>query len=57
MNVRTVYLDVSNLLEQTFLTGIQRVVREVAVRLLHTPGLQIKLLRNQQKKLCFEVIP
>ena len=38
MNVRIVYLDVSNLLEQTFLTGIQRVVREVAVRLLHAPG-------------------
>lgn len=57
MKARTVYLDVSNLLEQTFLTGIQRVVREVAVRLLHISDLQVKLLRIQPQSGCFEVIP
>lgn len=42
-----VYLDITNLLQQDFLTGIQRVVREVAVRLLQCPGLQLKLLRAE----------
>lgn len=57
MNARTVYLDVSNLLEQTFLTGIQRVVREVAVRLLHADDLQVQLLRIQPQTGSFEIIP
>ncbi|WP_294498049.1 glycosyltransferase family 1 protein [uncultured Gemmiger sp.] len=41
----TIYLDITNLLQQNFLTGIQRVVREVAVRLLNCYGLNLRLLR------------
>lgn len=44
MNRQIVYMDVSNLLEQDFLTGIQRVVREVALRLCRHPRLEIRFL-------------
>lgn len=56
MKDKIVYLDIGNLLEQDFLTGIQRVVREVAVRLLQSPCLRLVPLRFDSKSFCFEQI-
>lgn len=39
-----IYIDISNLMAVNFLTGIQRVVREVVVRLLEYTELQLVLL-------------
>lgn len=44
--MQKVYLDVTNLMELNFLTGIQRVVREVVIRLQECPGIELCLLRE-----------
>lgn len=40
-----IYVDITNLMEVNFLTGIQRVVREVLVRLVKYENMEIILLR------------
>ena len=40
-----VYIDVTNIMEVSFLTGIQRVVREVLVRLIKDASLQCVLIK------------
>lgn len=57
MSQKTIYMDVSNLLEQNFLTGIQRVVREVALRLCRHDGLDVKFLRIDTSNHRFECVP
>ena len=39
-----IYIDVTNLLRVDFLTGIQRVVREVVLRMIRNRKLDIVLL-------------
>lgn len=51
-----VYIDVTNLMEVNFLTGIQRVVREVVVRLLKYDGFQLVLLKYNPTECCFEIL-
>lgn len=38
------YIDVTNLMAVDFLTGIQKVVREVVIRMLRDPGIDVVLL-------------
>ena len=40
-----IYVDITNLMEVNFLTGIQRVVREVLVRLVKYVNMEIILFR------------
>lgn len=51
-----VYIDVTNLMEVNFLTGIQRVVREVVVRLLKYDDFQLVLLKYNPTECCFEIL-
>lgn len=51
-----VYIDVTNMVSVNFLTGIQRVVREVAVRMLIKDELEVVLLAYAEEKKCFEIL-
>lgn len=51
-----VYIDVSNLICVNFITGIQRVVREVVTRLLETPKLEIVLLSSTKGQFYFDIL-
>lgn len=51
-----VYIDVTNLVSVNFLTGIQRVVREVAVRMLKRDDLEVVLLAYAEEKKCFDIL-
>ena len=51
-----VYIDVTNMVSVNFLTGIQRVVREVAIRMLKRDDLEIVLLAYAEDKKCFEIL-
>ena len=43
-----VFIDVSNLMHVNFISGIQRVVREVVTRLAEDPRLELVLLEYQE---------
>ena len=49
-------MDVTNLVSVNFLTGIQRVVREVAVRMLKRKDLETVLLAYAEDKKCFDIL-
>ena len=49
-----IYLDITNLMEVDFLTGIQRVVREIAVRFLRDERLEMNLLAYSETLNGFE---
>jgi len=51
-----VYIDVTNLLAVDFLTGIQRVVREVTVRLLRNARLEVVLLASNHSLDSFQIV-
>lgn len=51
-----VYVDVSNLLIVDFVTGIQRVVREVVVRMLQDPELEVVLLSCAKGEENFSIL-
>lgn len=51
-----VYIDVSNLLAVDFVTGIQRVVREVVVRMLHDKELELVLLSCVKGEESFSIL-
>lgn len=51
-----VYIDVSNLMHVNFISGIQRVVREVAVRLAADPGLEVVLLEYREQEGQFGIL-
>jgi glycosyltransferase involved in cell wall biosynthesis len=51
------YIDISTLLSVNFLTGIQRVTREITSQLIKNSGMDIILLHyDREKKDCFDVI-
>ncbi len=50
------YLDITNLMQVEFLTGIQRVVREIAVRFLKDDRLDIVLLAYSDELAGFEIL-
>ena len=49
-----IYLDITNLMEVDFLTGIQRVVREIAVRFLKDERFEMNLLAYSETLNGFE---
>lgn len=51
-----VYIDVSNLMHVNFISGIQRVVREVVVRLVDYPGLEVILLEYREQEGRFGIL-
>lgn len=51
-----IYVDVTNLMEVNFLTGIQRVVREVLVRLVKYEDMEIVLLRYSSMDEAFKIL-
>ena len=51
-----IYIDVSNLIINNFLTGIQRVVREVVVRMLQNSGQEIVLFSWSSQDEEFDII-
>lgn len=51
-----IYIDVSNLLLVNFVTGIQRVVREVTIRMLKNPEIQTVLLSCQRGQDVFDIL-
>lgn len=51
-----VYIDVSNLIKVSFVTGIQRVVREVVLRLLKREDLDIILMNYNEEYNIFEQV-
>lgn len=51
-----IYIDVTNLMSVNFVTGIQRVVREVVLELFENPGLDLFLLNYENEKQCFEIL-
>lgn len=50
------YIDVTNLMSVNFVTGIQRVVREVVLEFLENPELELSLLNYENEKQCFEIL-
>lgn len=51
-----VYVDITNLMEVNFLTGIQRVVREVLVRLVKYEDIEIVLLKYNAVQETFKIL-
>ena len=51
-----VYIDVSNLMHVSFISGIQRVVREVAARLAADPELELVLLEYEEPEDDFGIL-
>lgn len=51
-----VFIDVSNLMHVNFISGIQRVVREVVTRLAQDPGLELVLLEYRGQGNCFGIL-
>ncbi len=51
-----IYIDVTNLLRVDFLTGIQRVVREVVLRMIRNRKLDIVLLNYHDGYKEFQII-
>ena len=51
-----VYIDVSNLMHVNFISGIQRVVREVVTRLAEDPQLEIILLEYREQEDNFGIL-
>lgn len=51
-----VFIDVSNLMHVNFISGIQRVVREVATRLAQDPELELVLLEYRERGNCFGIL-
>ncbi len=51
-----IYIDVSNLMSSNFVSGIQRVVREVVLRMLHTPDMELTLLQYDRTENAFRVL-
>lgn len=51
-----IYIDVTNLLRVDFLTGIQRVVREVVLRMIRNRKLDIVLLNYHEGYKEFQII-
>lgn len=51
-----VFIDVSNLMHVNFISGIQRVVREVTTRLAQAPGLELVLLEYRERRNCFGIL-
>lgn len=51
-----VFIDVSNLMHVNFISGIQRVVREVVTRLARDPGLELVLLEYQERETWFGIL-
>ena len=51
-----VYIDISNLMNVSFLTGIQRVVREVVTRLLKSDELEVVLLSSNAGKFYYNIL-
>lgn len=49
-----IYLDITNLMQVNFLTGIQRVVREITIRFLRDERLEINLLAYSETLNSFE---
>lgn len=52
----TIYMDVSVLTLVTFVTGIQRVTREIAVRLIQQENIEVKLLHYNAAEACYHLI-
>lgn len=51
-----VFIDVSNLIHVSYISGIQRVVREVTVGLADDPGLELVLLEYQEQENRFGIL-
>lgn len=51
-----VYIDVSNLTDILFLSGIQRVVREVVLRMIRDERVDLVLLFYDRRKACYEIV-
>lgn len=51
-----VWIDVTNLMHVDFLTGIQRVVREVVIRILHMKNLKLNLVSYEEKRNAYVVL-
>lgn len=56
MKQTTFYIDVTQLCRVEFLTGIQRVVREIVLRMLQDSSLRVVLLCYFPEKHCFRVL-
>lgn len=52
----SIYIDVTNLMEVEYVTGIQRVVREVVLRLIKRNNLNVILLRNTSKTEYYAIL-
>ena len=53
---KKIYIDLSVLINTNFLTGIQRVSREIVLRLLKSTDLNIVLLFYSNENECFRII-
>ena len=51
-----VYIDITSLVNVKFITGIQRVVREIVIRMLESKIYDIVLLSYNNNKMVFEII-
>lgn len=51
-----VFIDVSNLMHVNFISGIQRVTREVSTRLAEDPGLELVLLEYRERDNRFGIL-
>lgn len=52
----SIYIDVTNLMEVEYITGIQRVVREVIIRLIKRNQLKVILLKSNTKTENFVIL-
>lgn len=52
----TIYIDISNLMRADFPTGIQRVVREVTLRMMQREDITLVLLVYSVQKNCYQVV-
>ena len=56
INENIIWTDVTNLMNVDFLTGIQRVVREIVIRMLRMESIDLKLLCYDETENCYRLL-
>lgn len=56
INENIIWTDVTNLMNVDFLTGIQRVVREIVIRMLRMESIDLKLLCYDEAENCYRLL-